>query len=125
MTRRILIVDDDLAMRQMLEVLFRDEGWSADVAESVDTAVSLLRTGEYGAVLSDVCMGSRSGLELVGELRRLRPGTPIVLMTAFGGVDSEIEAIRAGAFGYLSKPFEPEAVLLALESAFEARATGS
>jgi DNA-binding NtrC family response regulator len=121
MTRRILIVDDDSAMRQMLEALFQDEGYATDSAESVDEAVARLRESEYGAVLSDIRMGIRSGLELVAELRSLRPGTPIVLMTAFGSSDAETEAIRAGAFGYLSKPFEPEAALLALASAFEAR----
>jgi DNA-binding NtrC family response regulator len=124
MTRKILIVDDDHAMRQMLEALFREEGYATDAAGSVEDAVSLLRGSEYGAVLSDIRMGSRSGLELVAELRRLWPATPIVLMTAFGSVDAEIDALRAGAFGYLSKPFEPEAALVALDSAFQQHGAG-
>jgi two-component system NtrC family response regulator len=121
MTRRILIVDDDSAMRQMLQALFQDEGWDAATAESVDSAVALLCEAEYGAVLSDIRMGGRSGLELVAELHRLWPDTPIVLMTAFGSADTESEARRAGASGYLSKPFDPETVLSALETAFERR----
>jgi DNA-binding NtrC family response regulator len=124
MTRRILIVDDDFAMLQMLEALVHEQGWDTDAAESVDEAISLLRHGEYDAVLSDIHLGASSGLDLVGELHLLWPDTPIVLMTAFGSVDTEIQALRAGAFGYLPKPFEPEAALLALESAYEARTAG-
>ena len=85
-------------------------------------ALARLRDPEYDAVLSDIKMPGRSGLELVGELRRLRPETPIVLMTAFGSIDSAVDAMRAGAFDYVTKPFEPEAVLFALERAFERRA---
>jgi DNA-binding NtrC family response regulator len=124
MTRKLLIVDDDQAMRRMLEALFQDEGWHTDAAESVDEALSLLSGAEYDAVLSDIRMGARSGLELAGELHRLWPDTPIVLMTAFGGDESAAEARRAGAMGYVSKPFEPEAVLHALECALERRAAG-
>jgi DNA-binding NtrC family response regulator len=66
-------------------------------------------------------MPGRSGIELVGEMRRLRPETPVVLMTAFGSIDSAVEAMRAGAFDYLTKPFEPEAVLFSIERALERR----
>jgi two-component system response regulator HydG len=59
---------------------------------------------------------------MVGELRRIRPDTPVVLMTAFGSIDSAVEAMRAGATDYITKPFEPEAVLLTVERALERRA---
>jgi DNA-binding NtrC family response regulator len=59
---------------------------------------------------------------MVGELRRIRPATPVVLMTAFGSIDSAVEAMRAGAFDYITKPFEPDAVLLTVERALERRA---
>ncbi|HEX5066697.1 MAG TPA: sigma-54 dependent transcriptional regulator [Myxococcota bacterium] len=121
MTRRLLIVDDDSAMREMLASLFKEHGLATDTAESFDAAVARLGDAEYDAVLSDIKMPGRSGIELVGELRRLRPETPIVLMTAFGSIDSAVEAMRAGAFDYVTKPFEPEAVLFALERAFERR----
>src|SRR5262245_18798141 len=121
MTRRLPVVDDDGAMRQMLESLFRQQGYATDSAASVDAAVVLLGETDYDAVLSDIKMPGRSGLELVGELRRLRPETPIVLMTAFGSIDSAVEAMRAGAFDYVTKPFEPEAVQFAHERDFERR----
>ena len=120
-TRRLLIVDDDAAMRQMLESLFREQGYAAETADSVDTAAARLREREFDVVLSDVKMPGRSGIELVGLLRKLRPETPVVLMTAFGSIDSAVEAMRAGAFDYLTKPFEPEAVLFSIERALERR----
>jgi DNA-binding NtrC family response regulator len=122
MTRRVLIVDDDGAMRQMLESLFREQGYATEVADSVDAAVARLRDTDFDVVLSDIKMPGRSGIELVGELRKLRPETPVVLMTAFGSIDSAVEAMRAGAFDYITKPFEPEAVLFAIERALERRA---
>jgi DNA-binding NtrC family response regulator len=121
MTRRLLIVDDDSAMRDMLASLFHEQGFAIDTAESFDAAVARIGDADYDAVLSDIKMPGRSGIELVGELRRLRPETPIVLMTAFGSIDSAVEAMRAGAFDYVTKPFEPEAVLFALERALERR----
>jgi two-component system, NtrC family, response regulator AtoC len=121
MARRLLVVDDDGAMREMLESLFQEQGYAVDTAGSVDAALERIADVEYDAVLSDIKMPGRSGMELVGELRRLRPDTPIVLMTAFGSIDSAVEAMRAGAFDYVTKPFEPDAVLFALERAFERR----
>jgi DNA-binding NtrC family response regulator len=120
--RTVLIVDDDAAMRQMLESLFREQGYAVQEAGSADEAIERARETEFDAVLSDIKMPGKSGIEMVGELRQLRPETPVVLMTAFGSIDSAVEAMRAGAFDYITKPFEPEAVLLTLERAVERRA---
>jgi DNA-binding NtrC family response regulator len=121
-TRSVLVVDDDLAMREMLVSLFREHGYRVDEAARADDAVASLAEGEFDVVLSDIRMPGKSGVEMVGDLKRLRPATPVILMTAFGSVDSAVEAMRAGAFDYITKPFEPEAVLFALERAIERRA---
>jgi DNA-binding NtrC family response regulator len=118
----ILVVDDDAAMRQMLASLFRERGFGVAEAASAGEALETLRECDVGVVLSDLKMPGKTGIELVGELRRLRPETPVVLMTAFGSIDSAVEAMRTGACDYLTKPFEPEAVLLTVERAFERRA---
>jgi DNA-binding NtrC family response regulator len=118
----LLVVDDDLAMRQMLASLFRKEGFDVEEAASADEAVERCRDTDFQVVLSDIKMPGRSGIELVGEIRQIRPGTPVVLMTAFGSIDSAVEAMRAGAFDYITKPFEPDAVLLTLDRALERRA---
>ncbi len=119
--RSLLVVDDDAAMREMLASLFRDRGLDVSQADSADDALELARERDFDAVLSDIRMPGRSGVEMVGELHKIRPDTPVILMTAFGSIDSAVEAMRAGAFDYVTKPFEPEVVLLTLERALERR----
>ena len=121
-TQSLLVVDDDAAMRQMLASLFREKGYPVCEATSADDALEQAREREFDAVLSDIKMAGKTGIEMVGELRRIRPETPVVLMTAFGSIDSAVEAMRAGAFDYITKPFEPDAVLLTVERALERRA---
>ncbi len=120
--RSLLVVDDDAAMREMLASLFRDRGLDVSEADSADDALEFARERDFDAVLSDIRMPGRSGVEMVGELHKIRPDTPVILMTAFGSIDSAVEAMRAGAFDYVTKPFEPEVVLLTLERALERRA---
>ena len=121
-TRRLLIVDDDRAMREMLASLFKERGLWVEDASSADAALARAADQDFDVVLSDVRMPGLSVVELVGQLRRLRPGTPVVLMTAFGSIDSAVDAMRSGAFDYLTKPFEPDAVILAVERALSHRA---
>jgi DNA-binding NtrC family response regulator len=120
-SRSLLVVDDDSAMREMLASLFQDEGWQVSEAGNVDAALELVSENDHDVVVSDIRMPGRSGIELVGELRRLRPDTPVVLMTAFGSIDSAVEAMRAGACDYITKPFEPDIVQLTVEKAYERR----
>jgi DNA-binding NtrC family response regulator len=120
--RNLLVVDDDAAMRQMLVSLFEDQGYAVGEAASANDAIEQVRELDFDAVLSDVRMPGKTGIEMVGELRALRPRTPVILMTAFGSIDSAIDAMRAGAFDYITKPFEPETALIAVERAFERRA---
>ena len=120
-TRSILVVDDDLAMREMLASLFREHGYRAEEASRADEALARLAEAEFDVVLSDIRMPGKSGIEMVGDVKRLRPAAPVILMTAFGSVASAVEAMRAGAFDYVTKPFEPEAVLFSVERAVERR----
>ncbi len=120
--QRLLVVDDDSAMRALLASMFQQKGYPVEEAASADEALERAREVEFDAVLSDIKMPGKTGIEMVGELRRIRPDTPVVLMTAFGSIDSAVEAMRAGAFDYITKPFEPDAVLLTVERALERRA---
>jgi len=109
-------------MREMLASLFRDRGYAVEEASSA--AAALERAGEqpFDVVLSDIRMPGKTGIEMVGELRDRLPETPVILMTAFGSIDSAVESMRAGAFDYITKPFEPDAVVLTVERALEHRA---
>ncbi len=118
-TARMLLVEDDTAMRQMLESLFTAEGFAVSEAASARDALGLAREHDFDVVLSDIKMPGKSGIELVSDLRELRPATPVVLMTAFGTPDTEVDALNAGAFDYAPKPFEPETVLSMVKRAVE------
>jgi DNA-binding NtrC family response regulator len=119
--KSVLVVDDDSAMRDMLIALLEDTGHEASGAPDAESAVEQLRDRDFDAVVSDIRMPGRTGIELVGEIREIRPGTPIVLMTAFGSIDSAVEAMQAGAFDYVTKPFKRDTMLLSLRRAFERR----
>ena len=108
-------------MREMLRALFEENGYEVLEADSTDDALEQAANRDFDVVLSDIRMPGRNGIQLVAELNRLRPETPVVLMTAFGSMDSAIEALRAGAQDYITKPFESEAVLLTLERVLQTR----
>ena len=122
MPHQILVVDDDTAMREMLVSLFHDRGYRAQQACSAAEALEKAGDESFDVILSDIRMARKTGIEMLCELRELRPDTPVVLMTAFGSIDSAVESMRAGAFDYITKPFEPDAVLLTVERALERRA---
>ncbi len=106
----------------MLASLFKDQGYAVREAVSANEAIERVGEFDFDAVLSDIRMPGKTGIEMVGELRELRPSTPVILMTAFGSIDSAIDAMRAGAFDYITKPFEPETALITVERALERRA---
>jgi DNA-binding NtrC family response regulator len=120
--RRVLVVDDEPAMREMLVSLLQEEGIRAHPAASADEAVEISRQTDFDAVVSDIRMPGRDGIALLAELRQTRPETPVILMTAFGSIDSAVDAMRSGAFDYITKPFKRGAVIASLERAFELRA---
>ncbi|MEN8182233.1 MAG: sigma-54 dependent transcriptional regulator [Myxococcota bacterium] len=120
--RSLLVVDDDLAMREMLDSLFQEQGYRVVQAASAAEALERLSEAEFDLVLSDIKMPGRSGIEMVADVRKLRPEVPVILMTAFGSIDSAVSAMRSGAFDYITKPFEPEVVQFTVERALERRA---
>ncbi len=119
--RSLLVVEDEPAVRSVLAAMLRDTGIDSAFAGDAEEALEVLGERDFGVVLSDVRMPGRSGHELVTEARLLRPDTPILLMTGFGSIDSAVEAMRVGAFDYLTKPLRRRPLLEALERAFEQR----
>ncbi len=117
----VLVVDDDAAILDMVQDLLTDVGFAVQVASSAEDALTCASEHEFDAVLTDIQMPGKDGLELLAELRALRPDTPVVLMTAFGTIRAAVTAMRAGALDYVTKPFEAEELLAALERALERR----
>jgi two-component system response regulator AtoC len=117
--RRVLVVDDEENLRHMLQILLRREGYDAVGASSVDAALSELGHQSFDIIITDLRMPGRSGLDLVDEVRRRKLDTTVVVMTAYGSKEVAIEAMKHGAYDYLSKPFEADEVVLLLRKAEE------
>jgi DNA-binding NtrC family response regulator len=117
--RSVLVVDDDAAMREMVVSLLEESGLTARGCGGAEEALDSLQDAPPDAVLTDIRMPGKSGVELLGEIHELRPSLPVILMTAFGSIDSAVGAMRSGAFDYVTKPFKKDQLLVVLERAFE------
>jgi len=118
---RQFVSDDDAAILGMVEDLLGESGFEVRTASSVEAALASAAEHRCDVVLTDIQMPGKDGLELLAEFREIQPETPVVLMTAFGSIRAAVSAIRAGALDYVTKPFESEELLVALERAFERR----
>ncbi len=115
---RIVVVDDDREMRQSLADLLAAAGWQAEVLARGDEVLRLLDTTAPDVVLSDVRMPGMSGLDLLNELTG-RGAPPVVLISAHGDIPMAVEAMQAGAYSFLEKPFDPHRLLTVLKHAAE------
>ncbi|PIW26462.1 MAG: sigma-54-dependent Fis family transcriptional regulator [Rhodospirillales bacterium CG15_BIG_FIL_POST_REV_8_21_14_020_66_15] len=102
----VLIVDDDDIMRTSLEDRFRLEGIALRVAEDISGALNEMRRGDVDLVITDIRLPDGSGADLFHDIALNYPGTPVILMTAFGTVSDAVASVKAGAVDYLTKPFE-------------------
>ncbi len=100
----VLIVDDEAGIRTALRVNFSRNGWDVETASGVRDATRLLENKPFQLIVSDMRMPDGDGLEVMRSARRIAPGTAVILLTAFGTVPDAVEAMRSGAFDYLTKP---------------------
>src|SRR5436309_9289918 len=124
---RILVVDDDLASRGLMAQILAEDGHQVTVASDGAEALNLLRDeqqrgGEgFDAVVSDIRMVEADGLEVLDWVAKNAVETPVVLVTAFGNVDGAVDAIRRGAYDYISKPYHVNAIKLVVDRALRHR----
>jgi two-component system response regulator HydG len=118
---RILVVDDHVEMGRMLQEPLQDEGYTVELATGGAEAIALLRTRPFDAVLCDLRMEQVDGFDVLAAARAVEPELPVLLMTAFGNVESAVEAMRRGAWHYFTKPFRLDEVLIYLRRALEER----
>jgi two-component system response regulator AtoC len=116
---RVLVVDDEDPLRRMLEILLRREGFTVLQADSGEAAIVVLEREDVDVVLSDVRMPGMGGLALVRWISEHRPGLTAIMMSAFGSIELAVEALHAGAYDYVAKPFKQDEVVLALRKAEE------
>ncbi|MGA2975260.1 MAG: sigma-54 dependent transcriptional regulator [Spirochaetia bacterium] len=119
---RILVVDDDETIRGFLRDLLTANGHEVDLALDTRSAAEMLKGREYEVVITDLMLPDGDGLEVL-RIARSRPYEPeVLLITAYGTIDSAVEAVRGGAFDYLTKPIASQKLLLTVERAVERRA---
>jgi len=119
---RVLVVDDDHAMGKMVVDRLLRRGYEAVGRNEGEEALALLLSEEFDVVVTDIRMPGMSGLDLCTRIVSHRPDLPVVVITAFGSLDSAIAAIRAGAHDFVHKPFEIEELVLRIEGAARHRA---
>jgi len=117
MNTRILLVDDDAMLCETLEVGLRKRGCDVRWRTMAAEALELLETTDFDVVLTDLNMRGVNGIELCERIVASRPDLPVVVLTAFGSLDSAIAAIRAGAYDFINKPVDLDVLFIALERA--------
>jgi len=110
----VLIVDDEKNMRRSLQTMLTDEGYSVCAAESAEEALARLAQDAFFMVITDARLGGMNGYELLAKIHRQWPDLPSLMITAYATPKLAVEAIQAGAMDYLSKPFAPEELFLAV-----------
>jgi two-component system, NtrC family, response regulator AtoC len=117
--RRVLVVDDEENLRVLVRTILRREGFEVEVASGGEQALSLVETFGPDVILTDVRMPRMGGLDLLTTLKAKGNDAVVIVMSAYGNVDLAIEAMKAGAYDYLQKPFKPEELILVLRKAEE------
>jgi len=116
---RVLVVDDERSMQEFLEIFFRREGHEVVTVGDVDSGLVAIENDDFDLVISDIQMPERSGLDLLREGRAISPETVFVMITAYASTETAIEAMREGAYDYITKPFKVDEIRLTVEKALE------
>jgi DNA-binding NtrC family response regulator len=106
--KSILIVDDEESVRDSLYNWFIEDGYQVECAENAKKALTILEADSYDIILADIKMPGMDGLELLKRIKSLRPESIVIIITAFATVDTAVQALKDGAFDYVTKPFDPD-----------------
>ncbi|GBE27712.1 transcriptional regulatory protein ZraR [bacterium BMS3Bbin03] len=117
----ILIVDDESSVRDSLYKWFLEDGYRVDTAADAKEALQKLQKQTWDIILLDIKMPGMSGLELQERIREIDPGIVIIIITAYASVDTAVTALKAGAFDYVTKPFDPDELEHLIRNAAEKR----
>ncbi|HET6370720.1 MAG TPA: sigma-54 dependent transcriptional regulator, partial [Nitrospiria bacterium] len=118
-TENILVVDDEPQMAQWVKDLLSEEGFNVQYALSAEEAVQRLASDPYHLVITDLRMQKMTGMDLLKKIQIDWPEVLVILVTAFGTVESAIEAMKGGAYDYITKPFKSDELILTVKKAFE------
>ena len=113
--KRILVIDDEADIRESLDVLLGQDGYAVDLAENGSQGLQKSESGSYDLILLDLMMPDRSGMEVLKEIRERDRETPVFMITAYGSVEGAVNALKAGANDYFSKPWDNEKLLIEID----------
>jgi two-component system, OmpR family, phosphate regulon sensor histidine kinase PhoR len=120
-TIKILIVDDEKGIREGCRRILMSEGYAVDVAENGKVGLEMAQAGSYDLLLVDLMMPVMGGLELMEHVRRIDPGTIMIVVTGFATIETAVEAMKHGAYDYIPKPFAPDQLLAVVNRGLEKR----
>jgi two-component system, NtrC family, response regulator HydG len=118
---KILVVDDQRNMRTTLAMMLRGSGYGVDEAGDGAQGMEKGATGAHDVVITDLRMGDYDGIEVLRAVKEAQPMTEVIVMTAYGTIESAVEAMRLGAFDYIQKPFSEQELLVKVSKAIESR----
>ncbi len=116
---RILIVDDEESFRNVLTVILKKEGYEVEGAANGEEGLRKISGSVFDHILCDIRMPQMDGLDFLQECKKIGVETPVIMMSAYGTLDTAIEAMKLGAYDYISKPFKPDEIILTLKKAEE------
>ncbi len=108
--KNILVTEDDAKMRNGLVEILKEEGYNVDSVENGQKGLEKIREKDYDVVLTDLIMPAMGGMELLRNIKQIRPMTSVIIITAFGTIENAVEAIKVGASDYITKPFKIDEV---------------
>ncbi len=118
---KLLIVDDQRNMRTTLAMMLRGAGFEVEEAQTGEEGAERGAAGAFDLVLTDLRMGSKDGIDVLRAIKESQPLTEVIVMTAYGTIESAVEAMRFGAFDYIQKPFTEQELLVKVSKALENR----
>lgn len=116
---KILIIDDEKSILDLLSVVFKKEGYRVKATLSAKKALELLSKEEFGLILTDIKLPEMSGFEILKQVKESKPDIAVVMITAYGNVKQAVEALKAGAFDYVVKPFDVDELKIIVANALE------
>jgi len=120
MTEKILVVDDEPDMLKLLSMILREKtSYEVTATNNPLEAVELAKKGVFDLIISDLKMPGLDGMEIIDAVRRVDEDIPIIIMTAYGTVESASEAIKKGGFDFITKPFRKEQILFTVDKALK------
>jgi DNA-binding NtrC family response regulator len=120
MPERILVVDDELDMLMLLRMIIEDNSdYAVETTNNPSEGLKMLTEKDYDLVISDLKMPGMDGMELFDELKEIKPGVPVIIITAYGSLETADEAMKKGVADFITKPFRKDSILFTINRVLE------